>query len=357
LHGFCVRKGVSVIGRTTDQRNLPFVSVIMPVRNEADFIDQSLGSVLAQDYPEEQMEILVVDGMSNDGTREKMKSNRVRVLDNPSKIVPGALNIGIRNSIGEVIVRVDGHCVLPTNYISNVIRAFVESGADCVGGVQKACGNGVIGNAVAAAMSSRFGVGSAYFHYGTQPALVDTVYLGSYKREVFSRIGGFDEELVRNQDDEFNFRLQQAGGKIWFDPEIYANYYPRNSILRLWKQYLQYGLFKVLVIRKRRGISSIRQLFPAIFVLSILISIVAALVIGQREIMAVVLGPYVIASFFSALVASKRSIKTVLLLPIVFACMHIAYGVGFLAGLWRWKAFQPNVAAVPGPEDLTYLKP
>lgn len=334
----------------------PFVSVIMPVRNEGDFIEYSLGSVLKQDYPEDRMEILVVDGNSKDNTREKIQSPRVKVLDNPAGIVPSSLNIGLRNAVGEIIIRVDGHCILPFDYISNCVQVLRESGADCAGGLQKAYGEGAVGKVIATAMSSRFGVGTAYFHYGTKPNWVDTVYLGAYHRDAFQKTGGFDEELVRNQDDEFNFRLKQAGGKIRFDPKIFAKYYPRDSISRLWKQYFEYGFYKVLVIRKRRGVSSIRQLAPSAFVLALLLSVVLALVSGQMWIMAAVFGPYLIASLGVSVFLGHQRVRTLLLLPVVFACMHIAYGVGFLAGLWRFKTFQSNVAAVPGPKDLTFQK-
>ncbi|MCI0615923.1 glycosyltransferase family 2 protein [bacterium] len=335
---------------------IPFVSVIMPVRNEEDFIEHSLGSVLKQDYPEDRMEILVVDGNSKDGMRQKIQSPRVKILDNPAGIVPSSLNIGLRNAMGDVIIRVDGHCVLPFDYISNCVQVLRESGADCAGGRQKAYGEGVVGKVIALAMSSRFGVGTAYFHYGTKPTWVDTVYLGAYQRDTFQKTGGFDEELVRNQDDEFNFRLAQAGGKIRFDPKISANYYARDSISRLWKQYFEYGFYKVLVIRKRRAVSSIRQLAPSAFVIALLLSFILALVSGQMWIMATVLGPYLLANFGTSVFLGYQRIRTILLLPIVFGCMHIAYGVGFLAGLWRFKTFQSNVAAVPDPKDLTYQK-
>jgi succinoglycan biosynthesis protein ExoA len=343
---------------TTDKTEMenPFVSVIMPVRNEGDFIERSLGSVLQQDYPEDRMEILVVDGNSKDDTRERITSSRVRVLNNPAGIVPSSLNIGLRNAVGDIIIRVDGHCVLPFDYISNCVQVLRESGADCAGGLQKASGIGEVGKVIAIAMSSRFGVGSAYFHYGTKPAWVDTVYLGSYRRDAFQKTGGFDEELVRNQDDEFNFRLTQAGGKIRFDPKIFANYYPRDSISRLWKQYFQYGFYKVLVIRKRRGVSSIRQLGPSAFVLTVLLSFILAVVSGRLWIMATVLGPYLVANLGVSVLLGYQRVRTLLLLPVVFGCMHIAYGVGFLAGLWRFKTFQSNVAAVPSPQDLTFQK-
>lgn len=348
--------GGPVINNPGNSEQYPFVSVIMPVRNEVDCIDRSLGSVLQQDYPQDRMEILVVDGNSQDGTCDRIETPRVRILNNPMGIVPSALNIGLRNSAGDVIVRVDGHCVLPFDYVRNCVQALQESGADCAGGLQKACGEGEVGRVIALAMSSRFGVGTAYFHYGTKPAWVDTVYLGAYRREAFLRAGGFDEELIRNQDDEFNFRLQQAGGTIRFDPTIFANYYPRNSIRRLWTQYFEYGFFKVLVIRKRRGMSSWRQLAPSSFILAVFLSFIAALLTGQNWFMALVLGPYLTANLGVSFFLGHQRIQTLFLLPVVFACMHMAYGVGFLAGLWRWKTFQNNGAAVPGPKDLTFQK-
>ena len=198
---------------------LPFVSVVMPVRQEASHIAHTVGAVLAQDYPGELLEVIVADGMSTDGTRgvlegiQREHANLI-VLDNPGRIAPTALNVAIRAARGAVIVRVDGHTEVAADYVRECVEALARSGADNAGGRMNALGEGAFGAAVALATSSPFGVGGARFHYSDREEWVDTVYLGAWRRDVFDRIGFFDEELVRNQDDEFNYRLRASGGRI-----------------------------------------------------------------------------------------------------------------------------------------------
>jgi succinoglycan biosynthesis protein ExoA len=340
---------------TSQDQQYPLVTVIMPVRNEFNSIEKSLGSVLSQDYPSDRMEIFVVDGMSEDGTRSRISSPRVRILDNPERFVSSALNRGLREASGEIIVRVDGHCLLQPDYIRRCVQALRESGGDCAGGMQKALGKGVLGEAIAIGMSSSFGVGNAYFHYGEQSRWVDTVYLGAYWRKVFARIGGFDEDLIRNQDDELNFRLLQSGGKIWFDPSLQTQYFVRPSLPQLWRQYYQYGLYKVLVFRKRDGFGSIRQLVPSAFLLAICASILCALIFKQPLWLLPVLGPYAAVCIATSLWSAKKNWKTVFFLPAVFFVLHAAYGAGFIAGIWKWRAWSPNEASQP--KDFTTLKP
>jgi succinoglycan biosynthesis protein ExoA len=322
----------------------PFVTVIMPIRNEAHYIQRSLGSVLAQDYPHDRVEVLVVDGMSDDGTREIVQriadstsQTPVTLLNNSSRIVPPALNIGLHNARGAIIIRVDGHCEIASTYVRRCVELLQTTGADNVGGLQRAIADGWIARAIALATSSPFGVGSGRFHYADEPGWVDTVYLGAYRREVFDRIGGFDEELVRNQDDEFNFRLTQSGGKIWLDPSIHSVYYSRASLRKLWRQYFEYGFYKVRVIQKRGGASSWRQLVPGAFVLSLLTNILLALVARRKAWALLVAGPYAVANAAASILTARRSPRLLPLLSVTFLTLHFAYGLGFLAGLWRWR--------------------
>ncbi len=339
---------------------LPFVSIIMPVRNEAHFIRSSLGSLLAQDYPAELMEILVVDGMSDDGTREiiqKMIERKkdtlesedsprslgnpekisIVLLDNPGRIVPTALNIGLRQVRGDIIMRLDGHCLIDTDYVRRCTELLRKTGADNVGGVLVTEGKNLVGRAVSLATSSPFGVGGARWRYTNKPGWVDTIFPGVFPREVFDRIGGFDEELVRNQDDEFNFRLIQAHGKIWLDPKIRITYYARSSFIGLWRQYFQYGLYKVRVIQKRRAVPSWRHLIPAAFVSALTVSILLSLITGKPYLAIVISGPYLIANLLASLWTARRDWRTLPLLPMAFLTVHLAYGSGFLWGLWRWR--------------------
>lgn len=331
------------------RNGLPLVTVIMPIRNEARYIERSLGSVLAQDYPAGQIEVLIVDGMSDDDTRRIVQrmveeprragaeAGRVAVLDNPARTAPAALNIGLRQARGDVIIRVDGHCEIPPEYVRLCIDALDRTGADCAGGALVTFGETRLARAIAAAQSSRFGVGGVAFRTGRdQGEYVDTVAFGAYRREVFERIGGFDEELVRNQDDEFNFRLTQSGGKIWLDPAISSVYYSRASLGKLWRQYFEYGFYKVRVIQKRGSVASWRHLVPGVFVASLLASLLLALLTRQPRWALSVAGPYAIANGAASLATPRNDLRTLPLMPLVFGTLHVAYGAGFLWGCVRW---------------------
>ena len=323
----------------------PFVSVVMPIRNEARWIGRSLSSVLAQDWPAARMEILVVDGMSDDGTGSvvaEMLSHAgspasARLMENPGRIVSKALNKALDEAVGDVIVRVDGHCEIPPDYVSRCVQLLTEKGADNVGGRVVTVGDTVGSRAIASAMSSPFGVGGARFRYSNKPGWVDTVPFGAWPREVFDRIGRFDEELVRNQDDEFNFRLTQAGGKIWFDPSIRSVYRSRATLSSLWRQYFGYGLYKVRLIQKRGGVASWRHLVPPTFVVAIVASIVVSLVAWTPVPVLALAALYLAASIVAAVVAARKDLATLFVLPVCFATIHVAYGCGFWAGLWRFR--------------------
>src|SRR6185312_682508 len=207
----------------------PSVTVIMPIRNEAAFIARSLGAVLDQDYPADRMQVLVADGMSDDATRAIVEE----IADNPGGVVPTGFNAALSRARGEIIVRVDGHTIIADDYVSACVTALGESGADTVGGRMDAQGRGRIGEVIALATSSRFGVGNAQFHYASGEHWVDSVYMGAWRREVFDRVGGFDPEMVRNQDDEFNYRLRAAGGRILLTDRIRSRYYSRASLRTL----------------------------------------------------------------------------------------------------------------------------
>ncbi|MDP9341256.1 MAG: glycosyltransferase family 2 protein, partial [Actinomycetota bacterium] len=323
----------------------PFVTVVMPVRNEARYIERSLGGVLAQDYPADRMEVLVVDGMSTDDTRDAVRrlaertpaAAPVRILDNPSRVVPAALNIGIEGAAGEVVVRVDGHCELPADYVSRCVDLLRETGADNVGGLQVGVGDGVVGRATALAANSPFGTGGAAFRTSERPGWVETVYLGAWPRDVFARIGGFDEEMVRNQDDELNFRLVQSGGRIWLDPSIRCTYHSRERLGAFWRQYYQYGKYKVRLMQKRGALPAWRHAGPPALVLAVAGSLVLAAGTRRPGWAAAVLGPYAAANLMASVAAARRDPRALPALPPAYACIHFGYGLGFLAGVWRWR--------------------
>jgi succinoglycan biosynthesis protein ExoA len=325
---------------------LPYVTVVMPTRNEARSIATSLAAVLSQDYPSDRLEVIVADGMSDDRTTDVIDTvveaagrdaPRVTVIENPGRIVATGLNAAIANARGDVIVRVDGHCEVQTDHVTTCVRLLEETGADNVGGITVAAGTGVLQRAIALGTSSPFGVGNARFRYAAQPGWVDTVFPGAWRREIFERIGGFDEELLRNQDDEFNLRLVQAGGRIWLDPNMNVRYEPRHSLGALWRQYFDYGFHKVRVMQKRRGLASPRHAAPPTFVASIMLAAASAILTRRPKLLLCIGAPYACASLVASVRAGRSDQAALPLLPVVFATLHLSYGAGFLAGLWSWR--------------------
>jgi len=261
-------------------KGLPFVSIIIPMMNEEKYISQCLQSIVKQKYPKELMEVLVIDGMSEDSSRRIVMEFSKRypyivLLDNVKRKTTFALNKGISESKGDIIIRVDAHCYLEPDYIIQCIEALRRSKADNVGGLMRPIGINFIGRAIALAMSSPFGVGGGKFHYKENEMFTDTVYLGAYKREVFDKIGMYDEELHYSEDDELNYRLLKGGGKIFLTPKIRSYYYCRSSIPSFWRQYYNYGYGKVRTLRKHRGLASWRHFVPPAFVLSLICGLAA----------------------------------------------------------------------------------
>jgi glycosyltransferase involved in cell wall biosynthesis len=320
----------------------PFVSVIMPVRNEAASIRASLEAVLAQDYPRDRLEILVADGLSDDGTREQIervaaRDGRVKLVDNPGRIVSTGLNAAISAAAGAVILRMDGHTLYAPDYVSECVKALRESGAENVGGPWRASGKGYVGTAIALAFQSPLASGGARSHAVQYTGFVDSVYLGCWRRDLFERIGGFDEELVRNQDDEHNLRLSRAGGRIWQTPAIRSWYVPRSSISALFRQYAQYGYWKVRVIQKHRIPASLRHLAPGAFVaLVAALAVLVPFVPVARWAAAGLLLSYLLALLAGAIVTCRNAHawRALPVLPPVFAAYHFGYGCGFLCGVF-----------------------
>jgi len=333
------------------------VSVVVPCRNEADHIEGCVRSILAQQQPEGGFEVIVSDGMSDDRTREILKrlateNFRVRVIDNPERIVSTALNRAIRNAAGDVIIRMDAHTEYAPDYIQQCVETLANTGADNVGGPWVAKGSGFLSSAVAAAFQSAFAVGGAKGHNTNYEGIVDTVYLGCWPRHLFDRIGFFDEELVRNQDDEFNLRLTRAGGKIWQSPRIKSFYRPRGSLSALFKQYMQYGYWKVRVIQKHRIPASIRHIVPGCFVLLLLaLPMFSVRVPAAAAAWAVLAAIYIVCNLLASIVTAARTqFEFLVVLPIVFACYHLAYGCGFLRGYFDFVIFRRKP-----PESYTTL--
>ena len=328
--------------------NLPLVSVIMPVRDEAAYIERSLGAVFAQDYPAERMEILVVDGMSTDGTREYVIAAQtaranLRLIDNPRHIVPPGLNLGIAQARGDIIVRVDGHCEIAPDYVRHCVEHLLAGAIEAVGGPIETVGETDEAQAIALAMSSWFGVGgSAFRTVKDRPMLVETVAFPAYTRETLQRLGPFDEELVRNQDDEYNYRLSKSGGRILLSPDIRSRYYSRSSLRKLWRQYYQYGFWKVRVMQKHPRQMRMRQFVPPAFVAALLGSSVFGMFIRPiRSLLALILVLYAAADLAASLSLGRtHGLRHVPRLLLIHPILHLSYGLGFLAGLRHFAGRQ-----------------
>ncbi|MFC1878367.1 glycosyltransferase family 2 protein [Chloroflexota bacterium] len=325
--------------------SLPFVSVIMPVRNEANYIQRSLEAVLAQNYPSECLQIIIADGMSSDNTCQIIQSYQedyphLALIDNPGKIVPTGLNAAIRHAQGDIIIRVDGHCEIDNNYIFNCVRHIQTKNADGVGGSVTTIGETNLAKAIATAMSSPFGVGNSAFRTAKgKTMMADSVPFPAYTRSVFNRAGLYDEELIRNQDDEYNYRLRKLGSKILLAADVHSKYYSRSSLGSLWRQYFQYGFWKVRVLQKHPRQMRPRQFIPLIFV-ALLIStgLLSVFNSAGTYLLALAAGVYLLANLAaSAWTAYKQGRQYLLLLPMIYAILHISYGLGFLIGLFRFS--------------------
>lgn len=324
----------------------PFVSVIMPVRNEAGFIERSIATVLAQTYPKRLMEVIVADGMSTDATRTiidrlaKDSEIPVYVLDNPKFIAPSGLNRALEASRGEIIVRVDGHCEIEPDYVTNCVSLLRSGKADGVGGPIETIGETLVARAIALAMSSKFGVGgSAFRTVDNKETYTDTVAFPGYTRAIIEKAGPFNEELVRNQDDEYNYRIRKMGGKILLSPTIRSRYYSRSSFKSLWRQYFQYGYWKVRVLQLHPRQMSVRQFVPFFFVTTLIATAGLAPFssIGRWAFIAV-LAMYLTANLAASVLTAKSDLRVIPLLSLSYLILHVSYGLGSLVGLaFFWK--------------------
>jgi glycosyltransferase involved in cell wall biosynthesis len=335
----------------------PTVSLIVPCWNEVGRIRRCLECIEENDYPKDRLEIVIVDGMSQDGTRaileEYVRSHpRIRVLDNPGRIPPIALNIGIAATQGEIVMRMDVHVEYPKDYISSLVRWLLTSGADNVGGMCQTCpsGEGVLPSAIAIGMSHPIGVGNSYFRIGgiTRPRWVDTVPFGCLFRKTFEKIGRFDEEMIRDEDCEFNSRLLAAGGRILLVPDVVFRYYARDTLTKARRTFFEYGYYKPLAARKVMRIETARQLAPPLLVSSLLLSLVLlfSTAWGGAAIFFVV-ALYAACLCLGAIqVGIHSGVLTGLSMLLVFPTLHFGYGVGYLKGVFDFWILGRDV-----PED------
>ncbi|GES32170.1 glycosyltransferase family 2 protein [Streptomyces angustmyceticus] len=315
------------------QQQPPAVSVIMPVLNEERHLRNAVRHILEQEYAGE-MEVVIALGPSADRTDEiaaelVAEDARVHTVPNPTGRTPAALNAAIKASRHPIVVRVDGHGMLSPNYIATAVRLLEETGAANVGGIMHAEGENAWEDAVAAAMTSRIGVGNAAFHTGGQAGPAETVYLGVFRREALEQQGGYNEEFIRAQDWELNFRIREAGGQIWFSPELRVQYRPRPSVKALAKQYKDYGKWRHVVARYHAGSINLRYLAPPTAVCAIAAGLVVGAAVTPWGL--VVPAGYLAAIAAGSVPAGKGlSLKARAQIPLALATMHMAWGAGFL---------------------------
>lgn len=317
------------------------ISVVVPCRNEYADILTLLENISSQENVPGFLEVVIADGMSDDGTRELIReyiSDKpdFHLLDNPQKITPAGLNLGIESAGGEYIARMDVHSEYASNYLAKCLEVHLATGAANVGGAARTRAKGWKSRAIAAAYGSPFAVGNASFHFAEYAGSVDTVPYGFWRKETLVDLGMFDDTLVRNQDDELNFRTVKSGQQIWQSPEIVSWYKPRNSFGKLFKQYFQYGFWKTVVIRKHKMPASLRHLIPAAFVASIALLVVGGLFSPHlRALLLLELATYVLFVVAGSIRVSRDNGWDLFpLVPLAIMIFHSAYGIGFLSGMF-----------------------
>ncbi len=325
--------------------SLPSVSIIIPCRNEESYIKNCVLSVINNDYPSELITVYVCDGLSDDGTREIVNQlcseyPQVFLIDNDKQTTPYALNLGLQKSTADIKIILGAHSELDKNFIKENVQSFnIDTIIGCTGGIIENVYENSTSEVIGAAMSSSFGVGNAHFRTGNKDGFVDTVAFGAYKKEVFDKIGYFDESLTRNQDDEYNYRLIKNGFKIYLSKKIKCKYFVRASFKKLFRQYYQYGYWKVFVNKKHKTVTTIRQLIPLFFVLFLIFGSLASL-----------LNTFILYSFLAilviyivlALLAAIRLKKNIILLIYSFIILHSSYGSGYLLGIIDFLILNKN---------------
>lgn len=320
------------------------LSVVMPCRNESRHIEACVRSILGQKRPSEGMEVIVVDGMSDDGTREILDNlakehPELRIVDNPKRITPCAMNVGIREARGRYIAILGAHCQYAPDYLSTCADLLHEHPeVCCVGGPAVSTGTGLFGQAVAAAMSHPVGIGNAKHRYPTYEGYAEGACYPVFRREVFDKIGLYDEMLVRNQDDELNYRLAKHGEKVFISPRARYSYFIRETPSRLFRQYYEYGYWRVAVLRKHRIPASLRQIVPPLFMAGMSVSVLAGLSLPGWWRLSAAAIPALYAmtlSMAGAMQSHKTGWRVAVLFPVAAAIMHAAYAMGFVRGLMK----------------------
>ena len=316
----------------------PTVSVIVPVRNEATHILDTVASIMRTDYPIDDLEIILADGMSTDGTpdtiREMPSDWPVRLIENPEKNIPAGMNCGIREARGKYVVRMDSHSEYPSNYISLSIQLLEETGASNVGGYLIPRGRSYLGKAIASALSSKFGAGSSFWS-SSEARFVTTVAYGAWKTEFLRDIGGFDESWTTNQDFELNARTIENGGSVYFSPEISCIYYCRDSFSALRRQFHNYGRYRAKTLNRYPNTLNLRHLVPTGLVLAFVF--LAALAPWTTiPLLALTLLYSMVLAAFAAGASLRTRWSYYPATALALAVIHFSWGIGFIAGIARY---------------------
>ncbi|MEH7356284.1 glycosyltransferase family 2 protein [Neobacillus drentensis] len=325
----------------SDRNQDIIVSMVMPVYNEERYIDDCIQSLMKQDYPQESIEWIFVDGCSKDRTKEIIEKFKkkypylIKVYENPNKTVPFAMNIGIKASVGKYIIRLDAHSEYASDYISKCVYYLETTDADNVGGVAETKSRGYIGNAIALMLSSKFGVGNSQFRTNGKSGYVDTVPFGAFRREVFDNYGLYDERLTRNQDNEMNYRIRKNGGKIYMAEDIHLAYYCRDSIKGIVDMAVKNGKWNVITSKLCPGAMGVRHFIPFVFLLSIFIMPLLTIMVPFIGcLFAIEIGLYFLLNIAFSIKAAPQ-VKFTPLLFILFPIFHLSYGFGSLLGLTK----------------------
>ena len=324
------------------ERKLPFVSIVIPMLNEIGAIDRCINSILNQDYDKSLIEIVVVDGGSTDGSREKVLElsathSKIRLFDNPKRKTPISLNVGIKNSGGDVVIILGAHTVIKDDFVSQNIHFMALKNVKCAGGTQINVGDTYTQKAIGYAMGHPFGLASAPYRFVKSEKFVDTVVYAAYKKELFDEVGYFDEELFISEDAELNWRIRQAGHKIFYTPKIISYYYPRNTLKKLIIQLFRYGILRVNVIKKHFDAIKLVHLISPLFVLTSVFTGIFGFI--WPAFFKILTGLWLIYLFFvlgsSLSISIKKGFKYLVSLPIIFISIHISWGIGFLVGIFK----------------------
>lgn len=329
----------------TPHKNDILISVIIPCRNEVKHIQKCILSILSQENMDGIFEILVIDGMSDDGTREVLseisqKNVNVKILDNPTRFTPNALNIGIKNSVGKYICIMGAHSEYDKNFLANSIELMREHPeVSCVGGPIISLGKNRFAEAVAIAMSSRIGVGNAKHRFPDYEGYAEMACFPVFRRDVFDLLGMYDEMLLKNQDDEFCFRLNKSGRKVFISPKVKSYYFVRETPIKLFNQYFDYGFWRVAVIKKHKIPIAFRQLVPILFYLSVFLIFIFSVIINNLILGLIIPIFYVTFIILYGLISAIRfrRIHLMIHIPITILLLHFSYAAGFLKGLIMFR--------------------